>query len=73
VNHGDVIELINETIPEQNGGYLVTRVVTRFGWSTGGRQDVYIKQKIYNLVEDGSGGYTAGDLADWYKTLYPET
>lgn len=54
VKHGDVVELINKTIPEQNGGYLVTRVVTRFGWSIGGRQDVYIKQKIYDLDENGT-------------------
>jgi hypothetical protein len=53
VNHGDVVELINKTIPEQNGGYLVTRVVTRFGWGIGGRQDVYIKQKIYDLDANG--------------------
>jgi len=54
VKHGDVVELINKTIPEQNGGYLVTRVVTRFGWSIGGRQDIYIKQKIYDLDADGN-------------------
>ena len=54
VRHGDVVELINKTIPEQNGGYLVTRVVTRFGWGIGGRQDIYIKQKIYDLDEDGN-------------------
>jgi len=53
VNHGDVVRLINKTIPEQNGGYLVTRVVTRFGFSIGGRQDVYIKQKIYDLDSNG--------------------
>jgi len=53
VKHGDVVELINKTIPEQNGGYLVTRVVTRFGWGIGGRQDIYIKQKIYDLDANG--------------------
>jgi hypothetical protein len=53
VNHGDVVQLINKTIPEQSGGYLVTRVVTRFGWGIGGRQDVYIKQKIYDLDING--------------------
>lgn len=54
VNHGDVVELINKTIPEQNGGYLVTRVVTRSGWAIGGRQDIYIKQKIYDLNSSGN-------------------
>jgi len=54
VNHGDVIELINKEIPEQSGGYLATRVVTRSGWSIGGRQDIYIKQKIYDLDVDGN-------------------
>jgi len=54
VNHGDIVELINKEIPEQSGGYIVTRVVTRFGWSIGGRQDIYIKQKIYDLDTDGN-------------------
>ena len=54
VNHGDVVRLINKEIPEQNGGYLVTRVVTRFGWGIGGRQDIYIKQKIYDLDTQGN-------------------
>lgn len=57
VQHGDVVELINDEIPEQSGGYLTTRVVTRAGWAIGGRQDVYIKQKIYDLIKDGSGNY----------------
>lgn len=55
VNHGDIAELINRQIPEQSGGYIVIRVVTRCGWSIGGRQDVYIKQKIYDLIDDGTG------------------
>jgi hypothetical protein len=54
VKHGDTVELINKTIPEQSGGYLVTRVVTRFGWAIGGRQDIYIKQKIYDLDTEGN-------------------
>lgn len=57
VNHGDVVELINLEIPEQSGGYLVTKVVTRFGWDIGGRQDVTIKQKIYDLYDSGNGKF----------------
>lgn len=57
VNHGDVIELVNTRIPEQSGGYLVSKVVTRYGWDIGGRQDVYIRQKIYDLVKNNSGKY----------------
>ena len=57
VKHGDVVELINSEFPEQSGGYLVTKVVTRFGYDIGGRQDVFIKQKIYDLTADGKGGY----------------
>ena len=53
VNHGDVVELINPLIPEQSGGYLVPKVVTRSGWGIGGRQDITIKQKIYDLGADG--------------------
>ena len=55
VKHGDVVELINKEFPEQSGGYLVTKVVTRFGWDIGGRQDISIKQKIYDLEDDGNG------------------
>ena len=62
VKHGDVIELINKTIPEQSGGYLTTKVVTRYGWDIGGRQDVYIKQKIYDLIDNGSGVYIQKDI-----------
>lgn len=57
VNHGDVVELVNRTIPEQSGAYLVTRVVTRAGYNVGGRQNVYIKQKVYDLVENESGEF----------------
>ena len=57
VNHGDIVELINKTIPEQSGGYLVTQVVTTFGYNTGGRQKIYIKQKAYDLIEDASGNF----------------
>ena len=64
VNHGDVVELVNRTIPEQSGAYLVTRVNTRFGWSIGGRQNVYIKQKIYDLVENESGEFIQQALGE---------
>tara|TARA_R110000796_G_scaffold55294_2_gene128849 strand:- start:2921 stop:3946 length:1026 start_codon:yes stop_codon:yes gene_type:complete len=57
VKHGDVVELINDQIPEQSGGYLTPRVVSSAGWGIGGRQSVYVKQKIYDLVSDGKGGY----------------
>ncbi len=54
VNHGDIIELINSEIPEQSGGYICDRVVTRAGWGIGGRQDIYIKQKVYDLDSQGN-------------------
>ena len=57
VKHGDVVELINDEIPEQSGGYLTPRVVSSAGWGIGGRQSVYVKQKIYDLESDGKGGY----------------
>lgn len=62
VNHGDVVELINKRIPEQSGGYLVTKVVTYYGWNIGGRQDVYLKQKIYDLIPDASGNFVQKDI-----------
>jgi len=46
--------LINNEIPEQSGGYICDRVVTRAGWGIGGRQDIYIKQKIYDLDSEGN-------------------
>lgn len=64
VNHGDVVELINRTIPEQSGAYLVTKVVTTFGYNTGGKQKVYIKQKIYDLVENESGEFVQQALGE---------
>jgi hypothetical protein len=62
VNHGDVVELINKRIPEQSGGYLVTKVVTRYGWDIGGKQDVYLKQKIYDLIPDANGNFIQKDI-----------
>lgn len=64
VNHGDIVELINLEIPEQSGGYIVTKVVTRFGWAIGGRQDVTIKQKIYDLEDDGSGNFVQKQISE---------
>lgn len=64
VYHGDVVELVNRTIPEQSGAYLVTRVITRFGYNIGGRQDIYIKQKIYDLVEDANGNFVQQALGE---------
>tara|TARA_R100000541_G_scaffold15870_1_gene25370 strand:- start:79 stop:1131 length:1053 start_codon:yes stop_codon:yes gene_type:complete len=64
VNHGDIVELINRQIPEQSGGYIVIRVVTRCGWSIGGRQDVYIKQKIYDLIDNGSGKFIQKKISE---------
>tara|TARA_R100000951_G_scaffold58652_2_gene49305 strand:+ start:286 stop:1338 length:1053 start_codon:yes stop_codon:yes gene_type:complete len=64
VNHGDIVELINRQIPEQSGGYIVIRVVTRCGWSIGGRQDVYIKQKVYDLIDDGSGKFIQKKISE---------
>lgn len=64
VNHGDVVELVNRTIPEQSGAYLVTRVITNFGFNVGGRQKIYIKQKIYDLVEDESGNFIQKALGE---------
>ena len=64
VNHGDIVELINRTIPEQSGGYLVTQVVITFGYNTGGRQKIYIKQKAYDLTEDASGNFIQKALGE---------
>lgn len=64
VNHGDIVELINRTIPEQSGAYLVTRVLTNFGFNVGGRQKIYIKQKIYDLVDDGNGNFIQKALGE---------
>lgn len=64
VNHGDIVELVNRTIPEQSGAYLVTRVLTRFGYNTGGRQRIYIKQKVYDLVEDANGNFIQKALGE---------
>lgn len=64
VNHGDIVELINRTIPEQSGAYLVTKVITHFGFNIGGRQKIYIKQKVYDLVDDGSGQFIQKALGE---------
>lgn len=45
VKHGDSIKLVNEIIPDQNGVYIVKRVVTTFGIS-GGRQEIFLDRKI---------------------------
>lgn len=72
VNHGDVVELVNRTIPEQSGAYLVTRVVTRFGFNVGGRQEIYIKQKIYDLVEDANGNLVKANESEFYQKALGE-
>jgi hypothetical protein len=45
VKHGDSVKLINPLIPDQNGVYLVRRVVTTNGIS-GGRQEIFLDRKI---------------------------
>ncbi len=45
VQHGEAIQLIDNTIPDRNGVYLVKRVITRFGQG-GGRQEIHLDRKI---------------------------
>ena len=45
VRQGNAIKMIDPTIPDRNGVYLVRRVVTRFGMS-GGRQEITLDRKI---------------------------
>jgi hypothetical protein len=45
VKHGDSIKLINKIIPDQNGVYIVKRVLTTSGIS-GGRQEIFLDRKI---------------------------
>lgn len=45
VEHGDIIDLIIKKTPEQNGSYLVDKVVTTCGMS-GIRQTISIKQRV---------------------------
>jgi hypothetical protein len=45
VNHGDIVELTNPKIPEQNGNYLVDKVVTNCGMN-GLKQTISIKQRV---------------------------
>lgn len=54
VEHGDIVEIINPQIPEQSGGYVCDKVSTSCGMS-GLRQNISIKQKVYNLVKNSSG------------------
>lgn len=44
VEHGDIVELTNPKIPEQNGSYIVEKVVTTCGMG-GIRQSISIKQQ----------------------------
>lgn len=59
VNHGDIIEVINNEIPEQSGGYICEKVTITSGVS-GGRQSIEIKQKVYDLIKNSSG--------EWVRT-----
>lgn len=45
VNHGDSIKLVNDIIPDQNGIYIVKRVVRTLGIS-GGRQEIFLDRKV---------------------------
>jgi len=45
VNHGDIVQLIDDVIPERNGRYMVKGVNTSFGMN-GFRQDVSLDIKV---------------------------
>ena len=45
VEHGDIVDLTNPKIPEQNGSYIVDKVVTKCGMG-GIRQIISIKQRV---------------------------
>ena len=45
VEHGDIVDLTNPKIPEQNGSYIVEKVVTNCGMG-GLRQTISIKQRV---------------------------
>ena len=57
VNHGDIIEIVNPQIPEQSGGYICEKITTSCGMN-GLRQNIAIKQKLYNLTKNSSGKWT---------------
>lgn len=54
VKHGDIVELINPQIEENSGGYICNKVVS-MGGVKGGRQQIYLKQKVYDLVKNQQG------------------
>lgn len=45
IRQGNAVKMIDTTIPDRNGVYLVRRVVTRFGMM-GGRQEITLDRKI---------------------------
>jgi len=48
VTHGDQIKLVDTTIPDRSGIYLVKQVITKFGGG-GGRQIIYLDIKVADL------------------------
>jgi len=54
VNHGDIVEIVNPQIPEQSGGYIAEKITTECGMN-GLKQNVSIKQKVYDLQLNSSG------------------
>ncbi len=45
IRHGDIVELVNPELPEQDGAYLVASVSTGFG-NNGGRQMLTLETKV---------------------------
>jgi hypothetical protein len=45
VRHGDIVELVDDTVEDRNGKYLVKQVTTRLSMD-GGTQEIFIDQKI---------------------------
>ena len=45
IRHGDIVELVNPELPEQDGAYLVSAVKTTFGQG-GGRQELTLETRI---------------------------
>jgi len=46
IQHGDIIALQDDLIPDRNGKYLVRKVVTKFGVGIGGRQTITLDRKV---------------------------
>lgn len=62
VKHGDLVQLVNNKLPEMNGTYLVKEVQTECGSSKGLRQTIFLDIRVDGILKDRGGAKVLDEL-----------